>query len=423
MQLISKPDLEPSRSRTSAAAPSRDIVHGVTFFRGTAFPAARIASFLCSGLETAPQRGAALVFASAAHSAAIRAALQEQAVDVDAELRARRLAFADAESIALALEHGDVQQVFCNEVESTVNEALRAHGRVNVYGEIVDLLVLAGRHEHAMHLERLWHELLQRGAAQLLCGYNFQGFGSARLTTTFQRICGAHSFVEPIEDGSRSRLRPPASARAQSYDGRTFAELDQALAALDTESRAKDEFLAVLGHELRNPLAPILTAVQVMGRRSPQLFTEERGMIERQVRHMVRLVEDLLDVSRIARGKVSLQCAAIEIERVIGDAITTVAPLIEERSHRLRTRAERGLFVLGDTQRLTQVLVNLLSNAAKYTPDGGEIEIDARRRDGHVEVSVRDSGAGIAAELLPQLFELFFQAPRDGDSGRGGGLG
>ena len=196
-------------------------------------------------------------------------------------------------------------------------------------------------------------------------------------------------------------------------------------AAAEAANRTKDEFLAMLGHELRNPLAPILTALELMSLRGDDSALRERTVIDRQVRHLVRLVDDLLDVSRIARGKIDLRRQTVEIADIVASAVETSSPLMEERRHQLHIDVPRaGLMVHGDVTRLTQILVNVLSNAAKYTGPRGQIAITARRHDSQVELSVRDTGVGMSAEMLPKIFDLFTQERQPSDRAHGGlGLG
>jgi PAS domain S-box-containing protein len=199
----------------------------------------------------------------------------------------------------------------------------------------------------------------------------------------------------------------------------------QARREAETASRAKDEFLAMLGHELRNPLSPILTALELMRRRDPGALERERTLIERQVQHVVRLVDDLLDVSRITRGKVQLRRDPVEIGEVVAAAIEMASPLLEAQRHTVDVDVpRRGLLVDGDAARLAQVVSNLLTNAAKYTQPGGHIDVTAAREGGDAVVRVRDSGIGIAPELLPRVFDLFVQSERALDRSQGGlGLG
>jgi signal transduction histidine kinase len=200
-------------------------------------------------------------------------------------------------------------------------------------------------------------------------------------------------------------------------------ELASAKRAAESASRAKDEFLAMLGHELRNPLAPIVTALQLMRIRGGDFALKERTVIERQTKHLVALVDDLLDVSRVAEGKVQLQRKAVEMSEVITRAIETASPLIEQRRHQLALDvAPYGLPVMADPGRLAQVLSNLLANAAKYTEPGGQLAVRARRDGEQVVVEVEDNGIGISADMLGPVFERFMQE-RQALSRSQGGLG
>jgi PAS domain S-box-containing protein len=193
--------------------------------------------------------------------------------------------------------------------------------------------------------------------------------------------------------------------------------------ALREADRRKDEFLAMLAHELRNPLAPILHAVHVLRQLEPASPREAwcQEVIERQTVHLSRLVDDLLDISRITQGKVALQRRPVELETMVTRAVETVRPFLESRHHELVVDLPAERVVLeGDLVRLAQVLSNLLHNAAKYTQDGGRIELSATGRDGEVVVRVRDNGMGIPAEMLARIFDLFMQADRSLSRSEGG---
>jgi signal transduction histidine kinase len=201
----------------------------------------------------------------------------------------------------------------------------------------------------------------------------------------------------------------------------------QRLAAAREEAeranRTKDEFLAMLGHELRNPLSPILTALQLMRLRGGE--SREQAVIERQVGHLVRLVDDLLDVSRITRGKIELKREPLELSAAVASGIEMARPLLEQRRQRLEVDvAADGLSVYGDLNRLGQVTANLLTNAAKYSDPSTIIRVTARRTNGTVVLAVRDEGVGIPADMLERLFDLFYQQPQAIDRAKGGlGLG
>ncbi len=207
-------------------------------------------------------------------------------------------------------------------------------------------------------------------------------------------------------------------------NARLYATARRDRAAAEEASRAKDQFLAVLGHELRNPLAPIATALRLMALRAGHAFISERAIIERQVQHMTRLVDDLLDVSRITRGKVELRRRPIEIAEVIAKAVEIASPALEQKQHRLEVEvAASGLTVNGDAGRLAQVFANLLTNSAKYTPPYGDVSVRATSDRRIVRVCVHDTGMGIAPDVLPHIFEVFVQGSRRDAVRAGLGLG
>lgn len=188
---------------------------------------------------------------------------------------------------------------------------------------------------------------------------------------------------------------------------------------------AKDRFLARLGHELRNPLAPVLTVLQGMALSDPTSFVEERALMERQVKHLVRLVDDLLDVSRVTRGTIELRREPLEMADVVVRAVELVRPLLESKAHRLIVKvAPVGFMVDGDPGRLAQVVANVLHNAATYTPDRGRIVVTCDRRAGRIALSVRDSGVGMSPTMLARVFDPLAQEARGPECSLGGlGLG
>ncbi|HTV78834.1 MAG TPA: response regulator [Steroidobacteraceae bacterium] len=205
------------------------------------------------------------------------------------------------------------------------------------------------------------------------------------------------------------------------------AERARAEQALKEADRHKDEFLAMLAHELRNPLAPIRNAVHLMKLKAlgdPQLQLS-RDIIERQLIQLSRLVDDLLDVSRITRGKINLTRQRVGLDELVARAVETVAPTIEARGHTLDVMIpKRALLIYGDPMRLTQALGNVLANAAKYTDNGGRITLTAKRRRRDIEIVVRDNGIGIVPEVLPSIFNLFTQLDRRTGRHQGGlGIG
>ena len=204
---------------------------------------------------------------------------------------------------------------------------------------------------------------------------------------------------------------------------RAAGERERLLEEATANDRRKDEFLAMLGHELRNPLGAISNGLQVLRRRtaSDDRARHERDVLDRQVKNMARLLDDLLDVSRITRGLTQLTSERIDLAGVIARAVATTAPLMQLRRHQLGlSLPPEPVPVEGDGTRLEQILVNLLSNAAKYTEPGGQVTLSLRREEGQAVVRVRDTGDGIPKELLPRIFEMFTQGERRLDRSQGG---
>ena len=198
-------------------------------------------------------------------------------------------------------------------------------------------------------------------------------------------------------------------------------------AALRESNRRKDEFLAMLGHELRNPLAPISIALQIL-REAPPASRDAawaRESIGRQLSHMTRLLDDLLDISRVTLGKIQLQLAPVSVGQVIASAVEATRPLIDSGAHQLTVKLpDDAVVIRGDAVRLTQVVANLINNAAKYTERGGRIDVAVDHDGAEVRVSVRDNGIGIAADALERIFDLFSQLPGGHERAQGGlGIG
>jgi PAS domain S-box-containing protein len=207
---------------------------------------------------------------------------------------------------------------------------------------------------------------------------------------------------------------------------RDITERKQMEAALRETDRRKDEFIAMLAHELRNPVAPIRNAGELLSR----LATDERqaalaGLLKRQTEQLSRLLDDLLDVARVTQGRIELRREIVAIQACVQMAVEAVEPIIKERHQRLSvTREGLSIFVHADKVRLTQCIANLLTNAAKFTPAEGDIRVNSRVEDGHAIIEVSDTGVGIAANLLPQLFDMFVQGQRSLDRSEGGlGIG
>jgi signal transduction histidine kinase/CheY-like chemotaxis protein len=222
-----------------------------------------------------------------------------------------------------------------------------------------------------------------------------------------------------------SPFGPDEVGLSRDLAGRAAIAIDNARLYRDVRenNRRKNEFLAMLAHELRNPMAPIRNAAEVLRRldlADPHLQWAS-DVIARQVEHMVRLVDDLLDISRITSGKIQLRMEPVDVNVAVARAIETSRPLIDSRSHELSVELPPSpLLVKADLVRLSQILSNLLNNAAKYTEVGGQIRLDVAHRDGDVVFRVCDNGIGISAEMLPCIFDLFTQVDRSLDRSQGG---
>ncbi|HEY7929422.1 MAG TPA: ATP-binding protein [Steroidobacteraceae bacterium] len=257
-----------------------------------------------------------------------------------------------------------------------------------------------------------------------------------RLTnvTVLDRPSSARALVSGVQAAIRGRCRQyqtreqllALQAAEEALRGRE-RQLESLAEQLRRADRLKDEFLAMLAHELRNPLAPIRNASELLERTlplDPQLHAHV-AILRRQANQLSRLVDDLLDVSRITRGRIELHREILDVRSIIDQAIESIEPLIRQRAQQVRVTGVRpGQFVCGDRARLVQCLGNLLNNAAKYTDAGGHIDIEVHAPANRVHVRVRDDGVGISAELLPQVFELFVQGDRSLDRSQGGlGIG
>lgn len=221
----------------------------------------------------------------------------------------------------------------------------------------------------------------------------------------------SHPVYEIDQIGHALQTASKARMAVEQEREELMASLNRALMDAEQAARAKDEFLAILGHELRNPLAPMVSALAVMDLRGDTGNAKERAIMQRQVAHMKRLVDDLLDVSRIIKGKLEIHKTPVDIRQVVERALEALQPFITARGDRIAVSVPGEIWVDGDETRLVQVLTNLLSNALRFDPHG-EIALDVTAQDGQMRLSVRDHGAGMAPEMAEQVFRPFFQAPQ-----------
>lgn len=411
--------------------------HVVYFYEEGAFPDASVADFLWAGIEA---NEGVLVLATPEHTDTLKTRLGARGVDVDALVQSGLLALRDAQEVVDAIQGERLPDAtrFDAIVGSLVDSlAERSEsGRTRIYGECVALLADEKNVEGSIALELLWNQLQASRAFSLCCGYPIHHFSHQSLAEAFLQVCDAHDHVVPApvgpgSDGHHGRCIAILQQQARAMRGeiaeraRTEALLTEAMRALTVADRRKDDFLAMLGHELRNPLAPVAIAVEVLERQGDPRGTRARGVIRRQVDHLTRLVDDLLEVSRITHGKIELRRQMVEIGGVLDAVVELVRPLVDARKHDLQVKAPtRGLAVWGDAIRLRQILSNIVVNATKFTSPGGRIQVDARRVGDAITIDVADTGCGIPEDLLSAIFEPFVQGARGLDRAQGGlGLG
>ncbi|WP_397571602.1 PAS domain S-box protein [Schlesneria sp. T3-172] len=330
---------------------------------------------------------------------------------VEADGVLRRVAVAHVDPVRVALAH-EVHRRFSGDQISTRGawNVIRT-GRAEVVPEISEELL-----RQSVKDDEAFHVLRELGLKSYL-GVPLKVRG---------RIIGVVTFIG-AESGKRYTEVDLVTAQDLADRASIAIENTRMYRELIDADRRKDEFLATLAHELRNPLAPIRNSLQIL--KMPQVdeatARQSREMMERQVHHLVRLVDDLLDLSRVMRGKIELRKEAVELASIVARAVETARPLIDSQGHRLEiSLPEESLVIDGDPVRLTQVVGNLLTNSAKYTDAGGHIHLTIRREGDLAVLSVKDTGIGIAPEMLPRVFELFVQADHATTKAQGGlGIG
>jgi len=342
---------------------------------------------------------------------------------LEAELRKRTEQLAEAEARIRSVVNNVINGVITIDERGVVESFNSAAERLFGYKdeEVVgqNVKILMGEPHHSKH-DGYLANYKRTGQAKII-GIGREVEGRRKDGSTFSMDLGISEFLR----GERHYFT--AVVRDNTERNRLADELRQVAADLSEADRRKDEFLATLAHELRNPLAPIRNGLQLIKMAAGQAATVEqvRSMMERQITQMVRLVDDLMDVSRISRGKLELRKERVPLAAVLNSAVETSRPLIEQMGHELSvTLPKQPLIVDADMTRLAQVFLNLLNNAAKYGDRGGHIQLNVERQGSDVVVSVKDTGIGIAADQLPRIFEMFTQVDRSLEKSQGGlGIG
>ena len=327
----------------------------------------------------------------------------------------------DGETTGALLASANIELVVCQSVDALVREVEAGAGALLLPEEAASLWRTAMLRQ-VLASQPPWSDLpilvLTRAGADSEA--TLEAVRSLGNVTLLERPVRVATLLSAVRTALRARER-------QHQIREHLADRTRAEESLRLADQRKDEFLATLGHELRNPLAPLLTGLQllkVVGVQDPAAI-RVRGVMERQISHLVRLVNDLLEVSRITRGQIEVQREPIDLAAVVRQAIDTSRPAMEAAGHELTVELPgEPLTVLGDAVRLTQVFANLLSNAAKYTDAGGHVWLKVRREGGQAVISVRDNGIGIAADRLTSVFDMFTQVDRSSRRAQGGlGIG
>jgi signal transduction histidine kinase len=422
-----------SRARSTAASAAATPDHAVQFYETDAFLVANIARFVAAGL-TAGQ--GIIVVATQSHREALLAALHRKRIAVAAEQTARRLVLCDAHELlasivdAGTIDVGRFETAFSDTLRNVAPSA-RAVG-LRVYGEMVDLLWKAGNAAAAIRLEELWNEHARTRRFSLLCAYAIRGFPATEHGAILAEICRHHTRVTPTEQFLE---RPRTAKRAE------IVLLQQRAQALETEllyrkqlelrlrktanaarrakvdaeiaSRAKNQFLTVMSHELRTPLNAIGGYAELLelGIHGP-VSDEQRDSLERiqrNQRHLLGLINQVLDYSKLEIGRLRYDIGEVVIARVLAAVEAVARPRMTAKRLRYVAPSDSSLVVHADADKVQQILLNLLTNATKFTGDGGTIEVDCFADVARVYVNVRDTGVGIADERLATIFEPFVQ--------------
>jgi signal transduction histidine kinase/ActR/RegA family two-component response regulator len=438
--MASRDSLDPAAIITLYPGGHDSSPHLVQFYEDDAFLVDTVSRLVATSLEGGD---GAVIIASQPHREAIEERLRASGVDVAAMCQQGRFASLEAgETLGkISLDEypnaarfdAVVAPVIAKIIDASPSHFCRA------FGEMVALLWADGKRDAALRLEALWNDLGKRKRFSLLCGYPLNSFSSALDGQYLTKVCAEHSEVVPAESYSiltnpddRQRAITHLQQKATLLESemavrlKVEEELRAKIAELAETDRRKNEFLAMLGHELRNPLSAVLNAIT-----AADLDEAHRDraiqIARRQTAQLTRLVDDLLDVARITQGRIALRKESVTVLSVVETSIEETRPAAEKRGQRLNLIAPpdiRTIQIDADPARMQQSISNLIHNAIKFTHSDDRIEISLQRRGGDVAIRVRDTGIGIAPEMLPRVFDLFAQGDVSIDRTQGGlGIG
>jgi signal transduction histidine kinase/ActR/RegA family two-component response regulator len=414
--------------------------HLVQFYEDDSYLVESVSGLLGKSLG---EGDGAVIIATQPHREAIEERLRTRGLDLAVLRDQGRFVVLDAsETLAkISLDEYPNARRFEEIIGSAIGKINDASPRhfTRAFGEMVALLWAGGKRDAALRLEALWNDLNQKMRFSLCCAYPLNSFATALDSDYLAKVCAEHSHVIPTESYStltnldeRQRSVTYLQQKAQLLESemavrkRIENDLRAKITELADADRRKNEFLAMLGHELRNPLAAVLNAIT-----SADLDETRRDraidIARRQTTQLARLVDDLLDVARITQGRISLRKKPVSVVSVVERSIEETRTAAEARQQRLVVIAPadtRTIRIEVDPARMQQVISNLIQNASKFTPARGRIEVAIRRQGADVAIRVRDTGIGIAPEMLPRVFDLFAQGDVAMDRAQGGlGIG
>jgi signal transduction histidine kinase len=414
--------------------------HFVQFYESDDYLVEAVGGFLAAGVT----RGdAGLIVVTPEHREKIFKNLSKRGIDVEAMQASGLLLVLDAAQTLekISINGTPDSRQFIDVVGGVIGRFVQGGRRLRAFGEMVALLWADGHRSEAIALEDLWNALARSYSFALLCGYPMNSFAGDSHSAPFAEVCKCHSRVLPAE--SYASLSTPAEQlreisvlqqKAQALQAEIAhrqeveIQLRKANTALELASKAKDQLLAVLSHELRTPLTPALIAAAALESEGglTSKMRADLAMIRRNISLETKLIDDLLDLSRVVNGSLTLQKQDVTLHSLIAEVIAMVAQEAEAKSIKLVSKLNASNDRLyADSARVHQVIWNLLNNAIKFTPHGGNIEIcTSNPADGMIAVKVRDSGVGIESKALKSIFNAFDQGEHAGCPMFGGlGLG
>lgn len=421
-----------------------DTDHFVQFYETDGFLLNSLGGFIGSAIKS---QDAAIVIATEAHRAGLDELLLANGVDLTrARANGQYLSLDASDTLSQFMVDGSPDPTrFKKVLGGVIASVTEGRARVRAFGEMVALLWAEGNYSAAIQIEELWNKLQSAHSFSLFCAYPMNGFAGEQFVSSHGQVCTAHSRVIPTENypglaDTDARLRAivqlQQKAKSLEKEIQERARAEEALrAALVREqmarseaqvaNRMKDEFLATVSHELRTPLNAIIGWSHLLrsGRLDEATIARAVETIDRNAKSQAQLIEDILDISRMITGKLKLNNEPVDLSAVINAAIDSVQLAADAKEiHLAVTLDPSARHTIGDSNRLQQVVWNLLANAIKFTPQGGYIDVEVERAGRFAQLCVSDSGQGLSPEFLPFIFDRFRQA--DGTSTREhGGLG